>query len=161
MRGEAVEDPPRHGEGDRAKRGGGGLPRAIRPETALARRQRRALALPEVLLWEHLRAARTGAKFRRQHPIGPYVTDFCCVAHRLIVEVDGEAHNRGTRTRSDAIRDSFLCENGYRILRYPAAEVLRDPAAVAASIAALLARPLHQPAAGPPPRPGEDLAQGA
>jgi very-short-patch-repair endonuclease len=44
----------------------------------------------EATLWRHLRGRQlAGAKFRRQHPIGPYFVDFCCVEARLIVELDG------------------------------------------------------------------------
>jgi len=37
-------------------------------------------------------SARTGIKFRRQHPLGPYVLDFACVEHRLVIEADGGQH---------------------------------------------------------------------
>ena len=46
--------------------------------------------------------------------------------------------------------------NGYGIAHINAADVLRDADAAAASIASLVALPLHQPAAGPPPRSRED-----
>ncbi|MFW2830880.1 endonuclease domain-containing protein [Sphingomonas sp. ID0503] len=116
------------------------------------------MSLPEVLLWERLRGSKTGAKFRRQHPVGPYVADFYCRLAKLVIEVDGEAHDRADRPIHDAHRDAFLKENGYRVLRILASDVLRDVDGVASSIAALVTRPLHhQPAAGgPPPRAGED-----
>jgi len=35
------------------------------------------MSLPEVILWECLRGRRLqGLRFRRQHPVGPYVLDF-------------------------------------------------------------------------------------
>ncbi|WP_342657828.1 endonuclease domain-containing protein [Sphingomonas sp. NY01] len=116
------------------------------------------MTLPEVLLWEQLRGRRCGLRFRRQHPVGPYVADFCCLAERLIVEVDGEAHGRGDRPCCDRTRDRFLEENGFRVLRIAAADVQRDVEAVVASIVAYAGRPLHhQPlAGGPPPRSGEE-----
>ena len=44
-------------------------------------------------LWRHLRAKRfDGFKFRRNHPLGPYFADFCCIKQRLIVELDGSQH---------------------------------------------------------------------
>jgi very-short-patch-repair endonuclease len=113
------------------------------------------MSLPEVLLWQRLRGSATGAKFRRQHPVGRYVADFYCRDAALIVEVDGQIHN-GAQSERDEVRDRFLRENGYRVLRVSASDVLRDPDAVAASIGSLAAHPLHQPAAGPPPRSGED-----
>jgi very-short-patch-repair endonuclease len=40
-------------------------------------------------LWMHLRRHQLGVQFRRQHLIGPYIVDFCCVDRMLIVELDG------------------------------------------------------------------------
>ncbi len=153
------QNPPRHGEGDHAKRGGGGAPPAHRPETYLARKLRREMSLPEVLLWQRLKGAQSGLKFRKQHPVGPYVADFYCSATRTIVEVDGEAHDRGDRPTHDAERDAFLNQNGYRVIHIMASEILLDADEAAASVAALVASPLHPDAArrGPPPRAGEDL----
>jgi very-short-patch-repair endonuclease len=132
------------------------VPHMLRPEVSLARKLRRTVSLPEVLLWEHLRGKKTGFKFRHQHPIGPYVTDFYCMEARLAVEVDGEFHERGDRPLRDAERDQFFELNGYRVLRVAAGEVLRDVEAVVTMIVSCAARPLHQPAAGPPPRHGEE-----
>ena len=148
-------NPPRNGEGDRAQRGGGGVPQMRRPETETARKLRREMSLPEVLLWQRLRGGQAGAKFRRQHTIGPYIADFYCAAARLVVEVDGEIH--AGRTAKDGDRDRFLQENGYEVLRVNAADVLKNIDAAAEAIASLAARPLHHPADGPPPRAGEDF----
>jgi very-short-patch-repair endonuclease len=117
------------------------------------------MSLPEVLLWQRLRGAPKGIAFRKQHPIDPYVADFYCSRARLIIEVDGEAHNRGDRPHRDEARILFLRERGYQVLRIAAEEVLKDPDGVAASVVAYAADPLHHRAArgGPPPRPGEDL----
>jgi very-short-patch-repair endonuclease len=152
-------NPPRDGEGDRAQRGGGGYRQMRRPEVDRARKLRRAMSLPEVLLWQRLRGVTTDAKFRRQHQIGPYVVDFFCREASLVVEVDGAAHDAGNRPANDEVRDSFLRENGYNVIHIPAADVLRDADGVAAAIAALVLAdtPLHHPADGPPPRAGEDL----
>jgi very-short-patch-repair endonuclease len=115
------------------------------------------MPLPEVLLWQRFKGSAAGVKFRRQHPLGPYVADFYCAATRTVVEVDGEAHGRGERPERDLSRDAFLRANGYRVLHVHAAEILRDADAAASSIAAFAATPLHQPPAGPPPRAGEEL----
>jgi very-short-patch-repair endonuclease len=115
------------------------------------------MSLPEVLLWQVLRGNRLGVKFRRQHPVGGYVADFYCSSLRLIVEVDGEAHNLGNRPERDASRDAFLNGNGYKVLRVAASEILKDVDAVVAAIAALVDSPLHHPSDGPPPRAGEEL----
>jgi very-short-patch-repair endonuclease len=114
------------------------------------------MSLPEMLLSQHLRGGKAGSKFRRQHPIGPYVVDFYCREAALIVEVDGKAHDDADRAMRDERRDAFLSENGCRVFRVAAGAILREADVVAASIAALVANPLHHPADGPPPRAGED-----
>lgn len=150
-------NPPRYGEGDRAQRGGGGYPHMRRPVTYTARKLRRQMTLPEVLLWERLRSGKTGAKFRRQHPVGSYVADFCCLPLRLIVEIDGKAHDMGTNPQRDIARDRILTENGYTVLRISASDVLNDMDRVIDMIAQTASPLHHQPAAGgPPPRAGED-----
>jgi very-short-patch-repair endonuclease len=111
---------------------------------------------PEVALWQMLRHRPGGFKFRRQHPIGPYVVDFCCLGSRLVVEVDGMAHNMGSNPQRDASRDRFIKENGFRVLRVSAQRVLADGEGTVAAIVARAESPLHRPADGPPPRAGED-----
>ena len=89
-----------------------------------ARRLRRKMTLPEVILWQSLRQRPDGLKFRRQHPTGPYVLDFYCGDARLAVEVDGEAHSLGDRPQRDVARDEWLREAGIETLRIPAVDVL-------------------------------------
>ena len=150
-------NPPRHGEGDHAQRGGGGVPNLRRPEVYVARKLRRAMSLPEVLVWQRLKNEQTGVRFRKQHPIGSFVVDFYCAATRTVIEIDGEVHNRADRPARDADRDRFLTENGYRVIHIPAADILRDADRATDALAALVASPLHRPADGSPPRAGEDL----
>jgi very-short-patch-repair endonuclease len=127
-----------------------------------ARRLRREMTLPEVILWQALRKQPNELKFRRQHPSGPYILDFFCSDARLAIEVDGEAHDRGDRPQRDEARDAWLRATGIETLRIPAVEVLKDADAVVRWIfAETEARlPLHHPAMpdGPPPRGelGED-----
>ena len=149
-------NPPRTGEGDHAKRGGGASPNAIRPVVERARTLRKSMTLPEVQLWRQLRQRPGGLKFRRQHPVGPYVVDFCCMSARLIVEIEGFEHDTANRPARDGIRTQFLEDNGYKLMRIPAAHVLSDCVGTAEAIVAGGAIPLHRPADGPPPRTGED-----
>ncbi|WCT75258.1 DUF559 domain-containing protein [Sphingomonas naphthae] len=123
-----------------------------------ARRLRRDLSLPEGLLWQRLRRRAGSAKFRRQHPLGPYIIDFYCAAAKLAIEVDGEAHNRGTRPQRDAVRDDYIRARGLDLLHIRADEVLADPDAIA-GIIIRTALPLHRPTGGPPPHAphGEEL----
>ena len=122
-----------------------------------ARTLRRAMTLPEVLLWRVLRQRPGRLKFPRQHPAGPYVLDFCCDDARLAVEVDGEVHGRGDRPARDAERDEWLSTAGIRTVRVLATDVLRHLEAVVTLIVSEAgARPLHHPpaAGGPPPLQG-------
>jgi len=102
-----------------------------RPTQANARQLRRQLSLPEVLLWQRLRRAPAGLRFRRQHPAGPYVLDFFCALRRLAVEVDGSTHNHPERWQQDQARDAWLAGAGVAVLRLPAREILIDADAVA------------------------------
>jgi very-short-patch-repair endonuclease len=66
-------------------------------------------------LWQHLRGSQLdNFKFRRQHPIPPYIADFCCVEEKLIVELDGSQHNQD----KDAARTRFLVSRGWRVIRF-------------------------------------------
>jgi very-short-patch-repair endonuclease len=126
---------------------------------AIARKLRRDLSLPEALLWQRLRGRQAGLKFRRQHPVGPYVVDFYCPAVKTVIEIDGQAHDRADRPDRDAARESFIAENGLHMVHVSAQRVLADPDAAADAIVAFVARPLHhlpEVANGPPPRAGED-----
>ena len=100
------------------------------------------MSLPEVLLWQRLRAEPNGLKFRRQHPVLTYILDFYCARARLAVEIDGEAHNLDNRPVRDASRDAALTAHRLTILRIPARDVLADVDAAAEAIAAT-ALPLH------------------
>ena len=119
-----------------------------------ARKLRRAMTLPEVILWQALRQRPQGLKFRRQHPSGPYVLDYFCGDARLAIEVDGEAHSLDDRPQRDEARDRWLAEAGIATLRIRAIDVLKDVDAVVRWVVAeAVARlPLHHPAGGPPPR---------
>jgi very-short-patch-repair endonuclease len=90
------------------------------------------MSLPEVLLWRLLRKAQP--PIRRQHPIGDYVVDFYCAAANLVLEVDGFAHDTGDRPERDNVRQRWLEDQGLRLIRIAAPDVLRNPEACADSI---------------------------
>jgi very-short-patch-repair endonuclease len=118
------------------------------------------MSLPEVLMWRMLRQRPGGHKFRRQHPVGPYVADFACMSARIAIEIDGAAHDFGDRPARDERRDAFFKTRGFDVLRLPARYVLKDLEGAVATIVACCGKvtPLHhQPATGgPPPRAGDD-----
>lgn len=91
---------------------------------------RRNMTDAERKLWQRLRSRQVeGQKFRRQHPIGPYVVDFVCLEARLIVEVDGGQH--ANRLPYDRCRTEWLEARGFRVLRFWNHEVLGELDAVA------------------------------
>jgi len=89
------------------------------------------MSKPEVMLWQQLRKKPLGVKFRRQHPIGPYIVDFYCPSAKLAIEIDGMAHDMGTRPERDRRREWELSREGVETIRISAQEVLRDAEDVA------------------------------
>ncbi len=86
---------------------------------ALARRLRETETDPERLLWKLLRGRRfMGCKFRRQHPVAPYVLDFYCHEARLGVELDGGQHGEPAGEARDKKRTAYLNEQGIRVVRF-------------------------------------------
>ncbi|MDO5609162.1 MAG: endonuclease domain-containing protein [Pseudomonadota bacterium] len=103
------------------------------PTTTLqnAKHLRRTMTDAEQRLWYHLRAGRlNGLKFRRQHPLPPYIADFACPAHKLIVEVDGSQHS----VDGDAVRSNYLKGQGWRVIHFWAHDVMQQTEAVLEAI---------------------------
>ncbi len=98
---------------------------------------RRRLTEPEKLLWQQLRNRQlSGFKFRRQHPIGPYIVDFACLNPKLVIELDGRLHDK--RYAYDETRTRFLEPNGFTVVRFRNIEIYRQRSAVLATIEAAL-----------------------
>src|SRR6202040_3803920 len=76
----------------------------------------RTMSLPEVVLWQALRGAQVGGlRFRRQHPVGPYILDFYCPSAHLAIEVDGSAHDTASQVQYDERREARLGKHGIKI----------------------------------------------
>ena len=89
----------------------------------LSRRLRSGMTDAERALWLHLRCRQMiGAKFRRQHPVGPYIADFACLDRMVIVEVDGGQH--AERVADDEQRARLLQQHGFLVLRFWNTDVL-------------------------------------
>ncbi|MGA2505554.1 MAG: endonuclease domain-containing protein [Anaerolineales bacterium] len=87
----------------------------------------------EAKLWAYLRARRTGGiNFRRQHAIGPYITDFCALRLKFVIEVDGSHHL--DQQEYDSERTSILEAQGFTILRFSNGEVMNKIEGVLAVI---------------------------
>jgi very-short-patch-repair endonuclease len=76
----------------------------------------------EDALWQALRNAKLGVRFRRQHVIDRFIVDFVCLRLNLVVEVDGPVHE--TVDSRDAVRDARMAGLGYRTVRFTNAQVL-------------------------------------
>ena len=102
-------------------------------------------------IWFLLRAKRVaGFKFRRQHPIGPYIVDFVCLQNRLIIEMDGTQHEE--QKEKDMKRDEWLTKEGFRVLRFQNHEFFEYPEKTLKKIALMcVSHPLPQSL---PPRGG-------
>ncbi len=84
---------------------------------ANARQLRRDQTVAETKLWLALRSHQfEGIHFRRQHPIGSFIVDFCAPKAKLIIELDGAQHL--DQQEYDADRTAFLESKGYRLLRF-------------------------------------------
>ena len=92
-----------------------------------ARQLRKEQPDAEQLLW-HLLINNNfyGFKFRRQHPVDPYVLDFYCPEAHLGIELDGGHHNEPDQQRKDKERTEFLIEQGVEVIRFRNNEVLQE-----------------------------------
>jgi very-short-patch-repair endonuclease len=114
-----------------------------------ARRLRRDTTEAERLLWAGLRNDQLGWRFRRQHPIPPYIVDFACVEARLVVEADG---GQNGRVGDHDTRDEMLRRSGWRVLRFWNNDILENRAGVQQTIAAALGPRLTESPHPDPPR---------
>ena len=106
---------------------------------AVARRLRRDQTHAEARLWTLVRGRRLAdAKFRRQVPIGRYVADFVCLEARLIIEIDGGAHDAEEAQLKDLERTAVLESFVYHLIRFSNGQVLNAPGEVCDVIVATL-----------------------
>ncbi len=107
---------------------GGGLEQMYRDQEQreFARGLRNQAMPAERHLWHFLKAEQLGVKFRRQAAIGPYVVDFVCFTHGLVVELDGPQHLENEAQARDAHRTAWLESQGFRVLRFRNYELDED-----------------------------------
>ena len=99
---------------------------------AIAKKLRINSTDTEKYLWKYLRGRQLeGFKFRRQQPIGKYIADFINLERKIIIEVDGGQH---LENKKDKLRDKWLEEQGYEVLRFWDNEVLTNIEGVMESI---------------------------
>jgi very-short-patch-repair endonuclease len=123
---------------------------------ASARRLRRNMTDVERKLWSKLRGGQLdGYKFRRQHPLGPYVLDFFCESERLVVEIDGGQH-ANTKAKDD-LRTAWLIARGCRVIRFWNNEVSQNLEGVLERLRLELPAAPHPRAARAPSPDGRGL----
>ena len=111
---------------------------------ARARILRRSSTKSEQILWEILRKKSLGGyKFRRQHPIGPYVIDFYCARKQLGIELDGSIHINLQVQQNDLARTRFLSGRGIKIIRFWNRDLYQNPTLIIERILNEFNSPLH------------------
>jgi very-short-patch-repair endonuclease len=104
----------------------------------LARELRKNLTPAESKLWKAIKGNQLGVKFRRQHPIGRYITDFYAREKGCVIEVDGESHYTAEAIAYDQARDAYLQSLGLTILRFNNQEIYHQLEGVLETIQATL-----------------------
>jgi very-short-patch-repair endonuclease len=109
---------------------------------------RRDLTAAEAILWDSLRGRKlVGLKFRRQHAVGNFILDFYCSEHNLVIEVDGDIHNK--QKEHNAARTQILETYGYKVIRFRNEEIVNNLDCALQEIVAVTKAPL--------PKSGEGL----
>ena len=92
-----------------------------------AKALRKPLTPAEELFWQMVRNRNLmGLKFRRQHPVGPFVVDFYCHELKLVVEIDGDVHELENVKEYDQQREAYITELGLRVLRFKNEDVFKN-----------------------------------
>ena len=132
--GESGGGPPRR-IGGRTARVAMSLSRSMPDRFVLqtrARAMRREPTFAEKALWKILREKRlAGLRFRRQVAMGSYIADFACLSPRLIIELDGAAHQN---PEYDAARDRWFEAQGFKVLRFPNDDAVARPSVIVEAI---------------------------
>ena len=87
-----------------------------------ARRLRNSLTVSEARLWPHLKNQATGARFRRQVPIGVWIVDFASLQPKIVIEVDDSSH----QWRDETVRTNYLESRGFVVLRFSNRQIAQE-----------------------------------
>lgn len=90
-------------------------------EILLERRRylRKHLTPEEAILWNVIKSKQIdNYKWRKQHPIGPFILDFYCPKAKLCIELDGNTHYTFQGTKEDYKRTEYLNNKGIRVIRF-------------------------------------------
>jgi len=107
-----------------------------------ARENRKNQTEAEAIIWNEVRNSKLGVKFRRQHSFGGYIADFASIPAKLIIEIDGEIHDR--KKEYDEIRTKFLNYFGFKVIRFTNEEVKYNFEKVKSIITAAIPSPVER-----------------
>ena len=93
---------------------------------ANAQDNRKMMTEAESAFWQIAKSSGLGEKCRRQYILGDYIVDFFFRKSMLIIEIDGGYHDTQEQQEKDAIRQEWLEENGYTVLRFTNDQILFD-----------------------------------
>ena len=112
-------------------------------KSLLSRRKelRNKSASEEILLWLRLKNSQLGFKFRRQHSIGGYITDFYCPEKKLVIEIDGPQHSKKENEEYDKIRSDYFAGLNIKVLRFTNLKVSTETERVVRKIKEYLTTP--------------------
>jgi very-short-patch-repair endonuclease len=113
-----------------------------KPLVPFARQLRSNPTEAEKCLWQQLRYQALGVKFRRQAVVGKYIVDFVCFGKKLVIELDGGQHSQN---QQDIIRDAWLKNYGFQVLRFWNSDVLANTEGVIQKITEQLPPPEPSP----------------
>jgi len=78
----------------------------------------------EKMLWNRLNKNQLGVRFKAQHPIDIFIADFYCHKYKLVIEVDGDIHEK--QKEYDEGRTFELEHFGIKLIRFTNDEIFRD-----------------------------------
>ena len=91
-----------------------------------AKANRSNMTEAESAFWQIAKSSGLGQKCRIQYIIGEYIADFFFRQSMTIVEIDGGYHTTKEQQEEDRIRQNWLEQKGYKILRFTNEQVLFD-----------------------------------
>ena len=115
------------------------MPRVNEKLKSNSRKLRKSMTKEERHLWyDFLKNYKVPVK--RQKVIGPYIVDFYCPTAKLVIELDGSQHFEEEGHEKDLLRDKYLIDNGYKIVRYSNYDINRNFVAVCEDIMNIIER---------------------
>ncbi len=92
-----------------------------------SKKLRKEMTDAERKIWKYISGKKIkNLQFYRQKIIGNYIVDFYCPSAKVIIEIDGGQHLEAEGLHKDALRDKYLMDLGFKILRFNNLEVLQN-----------------------------------